>query len=84
MSTRVLQKMLEMMGVAAQLSLPFQMENWLHRKKVEKSNISGTSPPMFFNLSPCVSLNNGLLNENYWDDLDIINQGHSKGNVSQF
>ena len=29
--------------------------------------------------------NNGLLlNNNYWDDLDIIDQGYSKGNVSQF
>ena len=27
--------------------------------------------------------NNGLLVENYWDDLDIIDQGHSKANVSQ-
>ena len=27
--------------------------------------------------------NNGLLNKNYWDDFDNIDQGHSKGNVLQ-
>ena len=35
----------------------------------------------FFILSPYVWENNGLLNKNYWDDLDIIDQGHSKGNI---
>ena len=30
------------------------------------------------------SKNNGLLNITYWNDLDIIDQGQSKGNVSQF
>ena len=28
--------------------------------------------------------NNGLLNKNYWDDLAIIDQGHSKGSILQF
>ena len=28
--------------------------------------------------------NNWLLNKNYLDDLDIIDQGHSKGDISQF
>ena len=41
-------------------------------------------PLIFFNLSPCVWENNGLLNKNYWDDLDTIDQCHSKGNRSQF
>ena len=27
---------------------------------------------------------NWLLNKNYWDDLDIIDRGHSKDDVSQF
>ena len=39
---------------------------------------------IFFNLLPCVWENNELLNKNCWDDIDIIDQGHSKGNVSQF
>ena len=38
--------------------------------------------PLFFILSPCLRENNGLLNKNYWDNLDIIDQDHSKGNVS--
>ena len=59
----------------------FEVENWLHGKS-ETSNISGTVPPIFFILSPCVLENNGLLNKNYWNELDIIDQG--KGNVSQF
>ena len=28
--------------------------------------------------------NNGPLNKYYWDDLDIIDQGHSKDDESQF
>ena len=39
--------------------------------------------PIFFIFSPCVWENNGLLNKSYWDELDIIDQGHSKGNVWQ-
>ena len=38
-------------------------------------------PPIFFILSPCFWENNGLPNKKYWDDLDIIDQGHGKGNV---
>ena len=53
-------------------------------KNVITSNISGTMTPIFFILSPYVWENNGLLNKNYWDDLDIIDQGHSKGKISQF
>ena len=35
-------------------------------------------------VAPCVWENNGLLKKNYWDDLDSIDEGHGKGNVSQF
>ena len=38
----------------------------------------------FLILSPYVWERNGLLNQNYWDDFDIIDQGHSKDNFSQF
>ena len=38
----------------------------------------------FLHSLPCVWENNGLLDKIYWDDLDIIDQCHSKGNVSQF
>ena len=53
-------------------------------EKVKTSNISGTIQPIFLILSPWVWKNNGLLNNNHCDNLDIIDQGHSKGNVSQF
>ena len=52
-------------------------------KKVNKLNITGTIQPIFSILSPWIWENNWLLNENYWDALDIINQGHSKGNDLQ-
>ena len=59
------------------------MENELHGES-ETSNISGTTPPIIFILSPYVCDNDGLLNTNYYDDLDIIDEGHSKGNISKF
>ena len=40
--------------------------------------------PIFFILSTCVWENKWLLNKNYRDDLDIRDQGHSKGNIFQF
>ena len=50
--------------------------------KMKTSNISGNSFSIFFhNVS---WKNNRLFNINYWDDLDIIDQGHSHGNVLQF
>ena len=52
-------------------------------EKVKTSNISGTMPLIKFILSPYV-WKNWLLNKNYWDDLGIIDQGHSKSDVSQF
>ena len=70
-------------GVAAQLSLHFPGGKWVVWKNVKTLNISGTMPQIFFILSPCV-WENEILNKNYWDDLDIIDQGHSKGNVSHF
>ena len=45
--------------------------------------ISGTLPPIIFFLPPYVSENNWLLNKNDWDDLDIIDQGHSDDNISK-
>ena len=51
---------------------------------MKTSNNSGAMSPIFFILSPCVWENNGLLNKRYWDDLDIIDEGHSWDNVSQF
>ena len=45
-------------------------------EEVKTSNISGTMLPIFFILSPYLWENNGLVNKNYWDDLDIIDQGH--------
>ena len=53
-------------------------------EKVKTSNIFGTMLPIFFIRSSHVWENNGLLNKNYWDALDIIDQGHSAGNISQF
>ena len=53
-------------------------------EQVKKSNISCTLPPSFFILSPCACENNWLLNKNVCDDLDVIDRGHSNGNVSQF
>ena len=38
----------------------------------------------FFILYQCVCESNGLLNKNYWNDLDIIYQVRCKGYVSQF
>ena len=70
-------------GFDAQLTLPFQVENWLN-VKVKTSNISGTMPKIFIILSPYAWKNNVLENKNYYDDLDIIDQGHSKGYISQF
>ena len=56
--------------VAAQLSLPLpgtQRDAW---KQVKTSNISGAMQPIFSILFPCVWENNGILNKNYWDDLE--------------
>ena len=53
------------------------MEKWTQ-------NIFGTMPTTFFTLSPYVWEKNELLNTNYWDDLDVIYQGRSNGNISQF
>ena len=81
--TLALQKCVRRYGVAAQLSLPFPGGKMGCMEKVKTSNISGIMPPIFLILSPYVWKNNGLLNNNYWDGLNIINQGHSKGNISQ-
>ena len=40
--------------------------------------------PIFFTLSPCAKENNGILNKNYCDDLDIIDQGHIKVTLRNF
>ena len=53
-----------------------QMDNWLHcALKIKWKQI-------FFILSPRVWKNNGLLIKNYCDDLDIIDQGHTKHNCA--
>ena len=51
---------------------------------VKTSHISGTRRPIFFTLSPYALKNNGLINKNHWEDLDIIDRGHCKDDVSQF
>ena len=70
-------------GFAAQLNLPFPGGNGLHGKKVKTSNFSGTIQLIFFILSPCVCENNGLLNKNCWDDLDIIYLGYPWTNYNK-
>ena len=62
----------------------FQVKNGLHEQKVKISNISGNMQQIFFIFLPCVWKDNGLLNKIYWYDLDIIDQGHIKGNILQF
>ena len=70
------------MGMPHKLVFLFQVENGLHG--ISENNEYISMPTIFFNLSPCVWENNGLLNKNQWDDLDIIYQGNCKGNISQF
>ena len=67
-------------GVVLELSLPFPGGKWAVWKNVKTSNISGAMQPIFLIFSPCVWENNGLLHNNYLDDLAIIGQGHSKDN----
>ena len=57
---------------------------WMARKKVKISKISGSMPPIFFILLPCFWEHNRLLNKNYWNDFDIIDQGHGNGKFSKF
>ena len=52
-------------------------------EKVKTSNISGIMLQIFLILSPYVWEDNELLTKSYWDDLDIIDQGHSNGKVVQ-
>ena len=68
--------------VDAQLSLPFPGGKCVAWKKVKALNISATIQLIFFLLSPCIWENNGLLNKNYWDGLDIIGQDHIRSKVS--
>ena len=67
------------MEVAAKLSLRFPGGKWVAWKKVKTFHISGTIPPIFLNLSGSryVWNNNGLNNNNYWDDLESINESQS-------
>ena len=58
------------------LLILFLLENGLHRKG-ETSNIFGAIQPIFFNSFTICFENNGLLNKNYWNDLDIIIRGSS-------
>ena len=71
------------MGLPNNLGFLLQVEICC-MENVKTSKISSTMQPTFFILSPYVWENNGLLNKNYWDDFDIIDQSHSKGNISQF
>ena len=45
-------------------------------EKVKTSDISRTMPWIIFILLPYVWKNNWILNENYWDDLDVKDQGN--------
>ena len=45
-------------------------------EKVKTSNISDIYTTDFMQFVACVLENNGLLNKKYWDDLDMIDQGH--------
>ena len=61
----------------------FQVENRLHEKSEYMEYLWHYA--IDFILSPYILENNGLLNNNkYWNELDIRDQGHSKGNVSHF
>ena len=62
----------------------FPTGKWVAWKNVKTSNIAGIMQPIFFIFSPCFCENNWLLDKNFWDNLVIIDERHSKGNVSQF
>ena len=53
-------------------------KKWKHRISVALCNRSTSF------LQQLLGKINGLLNKKYWDDFDIIDQGHSKADVSQF
>ena len=69
-------------GFAAQLRLLFQVENGLHGKN-ENIKYLWHYATVFHHFSPCVWKSIRLLKMTE-DDLDVIDRGHSKGNVSQF
>ena len=81
--TRLLHKNCEAIGVTAQRSLPFPGGKWVARKSENIDYIWHYASDLFIH-SPYVWENYGILNRNYWNDLDIIHQGYSKGNISQF
>ena len=70
--------------VAAQTSSFFSRWKWVVLKKRWKYRISLSSSNRFVVFSSPFRLgNNGPLNKNWRDDLDIIDWGRSNGNVSQ-
>ena len=71
-------------GLTHNLIFLFREENGVAWIIVKTSNISGKMQPILFIRSPRVWKNNVILKNDYWDDLNIIDQGHNKGNVSQF
>ena len=62
----------------------FQVENGLFGKNENIEYLWRYAADLLHSFTVFFWENNGLLNKNYWDHLDIIDQGHSKGNVSQF
>ena len=70
-------------GVATQLSLYFPGGKLVAWKTV-KNRISGILQPIFFNFHPAFETINDLISKNYWNDLDIIDQGHSRVTFHNF
>ena len=82
--TRALQIVCKViMGLSHNLVFLFQVENWL-LGKCEHIQYLWRFATNFLHSFTIYWENNRLLNKNYWDDLDIIDQGHSKGSISQF
>ena len=71
-------------GFPHKLVFRFPSGKWVAWKKFKKIDYLCIVPPIFFILSRYVWENNGLLNKNYWDDLEVIDQGHGYGNISEF
>ena len=66
--------MCEAIGITAQR---FEVENGLHGKSENIEYLWRCATDIFI-LSAYVWEYNGLLNKNYFDDLDITDQGHIK------
>ena len=61
----------------------FQVENGLHGKSENIEYLWHYAMHFLHSFTMCLE-NIGLLNENYWDDIDVIDQGQSKENVTSY